>query len=129
MSGPVAEFMKRHAVEMRDTLEVQEVGQANEVVPGTVVRLTRALANVSPTRNQERVDRLIPLVGIALPDPADCQNAVRQPLALVDVENCVLPQHGHGAGRLSLLLAPFAHLQLLDEIDLGAVPALAHVTA
>ena len=88
-----------------------------------------ALTDIGASCAQERVGKLVAGVGIANADGLPGIDAVGQILALIDIENRILAHHRDQARRRVIVLALLANLQLLHEIDLGAVLALAHVAA
>jgi hypothetical protein len=64
---------------------------------------------------------------LAIPLPPCYRGTVRQALTLTDIEHDVLPHHRDDASCRFVVRFPVADLELLHEIDLGAVLAFADV--
>jgi hypothetical protein len=119
------QFVKRHAVEIRRTLEHCEGRQTDKVVPWPVVRLAEALPNIGAAARQKFIEGRVAFVGVAPPDLPRRQNAVRQAIALVNVEHCVFSHHGNDAS-VAFLAVVIGDLKLLHEVNFCAVLAAAH---
>src|SRR4051794_14548605 len=88
-----------------------------------------ALLDVGASRPQDRVGKLVARVGIANTGWLPGVDGVGQVLALIDIENRIFAHYRDQAPCGAIVRARVLNLELLDEIDLGAVLALAHVAA
>src|ERR1700704_3769184 len=90
--------MECRVVEVIRTLERLKGRHRNKVLAWNKVRFPMAFPNVGARSTQEFVGKSIAGIGIAHPHWLAGSDAVWQTLALVDVENGVLAQHGDEAG-------------------------------
>jgi hypothetical protein len=76
---------------------------------------------------QEVIGKPVTRVRIANAHRLSCDTAIGKVVALIDIENRILPQHRHEARCRSIVHALVANLQLLRKVNFGTVLALPHV--
>jgi hypothetical protein len=111
----------------RRAFERSKGWKADVIIAGPIVRFPEAFADCRSGASQELVNSGVLFVRVTRLDGPSRHHARRQPLALVNVENRVFAQHRDDAGFLFVI--SILGLQLLDEIDLRAVFALADMAA
>ena len=116
------------AARWNDDRQRLECRHRNEVVAWDVVSLAMPLANICASRLQELIRKPVPSVGIAHAHWLAGSDAVGQTVALIDVEDGLFTQHRDQAA-FRILAVAVLHLQLLDEVNLRAVLAFAHMAA
>src|ERR1700730_2568107 len=121
--------MEGRSVEMRGALKVLEPRQANEVIAGPIIRFAGTFPDIGAATPQELINRRVPFVPVARLRIGQRDDPWGQVLALINVENRILAQHGNQA-RCGLIVRVFvAYLELLHEVYLGAALPLTNVAA
>src|ERR1700730_8301197 len=121
--------MEGRSVEMRGALKVLEPRQADEVITRPIIRFAGTFPDVGTATGQELINGSVPFVPTTRLRIAERDDARGRVLALVNVEDCILAQHGNDACCRLIVRVLVAYLELLHEVDFGAALPLTNVAA